>query len=138
MFPKTTKFIVIDDHSTMRKILKKILNDLGYTNIDEAEDGHPALAKIKAAFAANDPYGCIISDWNMPGMQGIDLLKAVRKDPTAIKATPFLLATAEGEAANVLEAIKAGVSDYVVKPFTQATVTEKLFKIYNKHFKKAL
>lgn len=136
MFPPNTKFLVVDDYSTMRKIVKKILTDLGYTKIEEAEDGKPALAKVEAALAANDPYGCVISDWNMPGMTGIDLLKAIRANP-ALKATPVILATAEGDQANVLEAAKAGVSDYVVKPFNPATLSEKMKKAWSRHNKQA-
>jgi two-component system chemotaxis response regulator CheY len=136
MFPPNTKFLVVDDYSTMRKIVKKILSDLGYTNIEEADDGKPALVKVEEALKANAPFGCVISDWNMPGMTGLDLLKAIRANP-ALKATPVILATAEGDQANVLEAAKAGVSDYVVKPFNPATLAEKMKKAWSRHNKQA-
>jgi len=132
MFPATTKFLVIDDYATMRKIVKKILGELGYTKIEEAEDGKPALEKIKSATQSGDPFQCIISDWNMPGMTGLDLLKSVRALPE-YKNLPFVLATAEGEQTNVIEAAKSGVSDYVVKPFTAVTLAEKLKRAYQKH-----
>lgn len=135
MFPPNTKFLVVDDYATMRKIVKKILTELGYTKIEEAEDGKPAFEKVKAATAAGDPFQCVISDWNMPGMTGLDFLRAVRAMPE-YKSLPFVLATAEGEQSNVIEAAKAGVSDYVVKPFTAATLSEKLLKAYNRHYPK--
>ena len=136
MFPPNTKFLVVDDYSTMRKIVKKILTDLGYTKIEEADDGKPALEKVNSALASGEPFGCIISDWNMPGMTGLDLLKAVRANP-ATKTTPVILATAEGDQANVVEAAKAGVSDYVVKPFTAVTLSEKMKRAYARHNKQA-
>ena len=136
MFPPNTKFLVVDDYSTMRKIVKKILTDLGYSRIEEAEDGKPALEKVNQAVASGDPFGCIISDWNMPGMSGLELLKAVRAND-ATKATPMILATAEGDQANVVEAAKAGVSDYVVKPFTPVTLSEKMKKAFARHNKQA-
>jgi two-component system chemotaxis response regulator CheY len=136
MFPPNTKFLVVDDYSTMRKIVKKILTDLGYTKIEEADDGKPALEKVNLALASGEPFGCIISDWNMPGMTGLDLLKAVRANP-ATKTTPVILATAEGDQANVVEAAKAGVSDYVVKPFTAVTLSEKMKRAYARHNKQA-
>lgn len=129
MFPSNTKFLVIDDFSTMRKIIKKTLNELGYTNIEEADDGATALPLIQAAQAKGEPYGFIISDWNMPQMQGIELLKACKEDPK-LKLIPFMLVTAESEQKQILEAAKAGVSDYVVKPFNAATLKAKLEKVY--------
>ena len=89
MFPLDTKFLVVDDFATMRKIIKKVLNELGYTNVEEADDGKTALPLIQGAHDAGKPYGFIVSDWNMPGMQGIDLLKACKADPR-FKATPSL------------------------------------------------
>jgi Response regulators consisting of a CheY-like receiver domain and a winged-helix DNA-binding domain len=132
MFPTTTKFLVVDDFATMRKIIKKVLNELGYTNVEEADDGKTALPMISAAHDAGSPYGFVISDWNMPGMQGIDLLKACKADPR-FKATPFMLVTAESEQKHILEAAKAGVSDYVVKPFNSATLKAKMERVYAKH-----
>src|SRR6218665_860415 len=110
MFPNTTKFLIVDDFSTMRKIIKKVLNELGYTNVEEADDGKTALPMIQAAHDAGKPYEFVISDWNMPGMQGIDLLKACKADPR-FKNSPFMLVTAESEQKHILEAAKAGVSD---------------------------
>ncbi len=132
MFPNTTKFLIVDDFSTMRKIIKKVLNELGYTNVEEADDGKTALPMIAAAHDAGKPYEFIISDWNMPGMQGIDLLKACKADPR-FKATPFMLVTAESEQKHILEAAKAGVSDYVVKPFNSQTLKGKMERVWAKH-----
>ena len=132
MFFVTTKFLVVDDFATMRKIIKKVLNELGYTNVEESDDGKNALPMIHAAHDAGSPYQFIISDWNMPGMQGIDLLKACKADPR-FKSTPFMLVTAESEQKHILEAAKAGVSDYVVKPFNSATLKAKMERVYAKH-----
>ncbi len=132
MFPTTTKFLVVDDFATMRKIIKKVLNELGYTNVEEADDGKTALPMVQAANAAGQPYGFIISDWNMPGMQGIDLLKACKADPNS-KSIPFMLVTAESEQKHILEAAKAGVSDYVVKPFNSTTLKAKMERVWAKH-----
>lgn len=132
MFPTDTKFLVVDDFATMRKIIKKVLNELGYTNVQEADDGKTALPLIQQAHDAGQPYGFIISDWNMPGMQGIDLLKACRVDPR-FKSTPFMLVTAESEQKHILEAAKSGVSDYVVKPFNSATLKAKMERVWAKH-----
>lgn len=136
MFSQDSRFIVIDDFATMRKIIKKVLSELGYTNIDEAEDGAKALPMIQKASSSGQPYQCIISDWNMPNMQGIDLLKACKADG-ALKDIPFMLVTAEGEQKQIVEAAKAGVSDYVVKPFNAQTLKEKLQKVYDRHNGKA-
>jgi two-component system chemotaxis response regulator CheY len=133
MFPPETRFIVVDDFATMRKIIKKVLLQLGYKDIEEADDGKTALPKIQEAQAAGRPFNMIISDWNMPGMQGIDLLKNCKADPN-LKATPFMLVTAESEQKNILEAAQAGVSDYIIKPFNAVTLQEKLEKVYRKHF----
>ena len=136
MFPPESKFIVIDDFATMRKIIKKVLSELGYNNIDEADDGAKALPMIQQSASSGQPYNCIISDWNMPVMQGIDLLKACKSD-NALKSIPFMLVTAEGEQKQIIEAAKAGVSDYVVKPFNAQTLKEKLQKVYDRHYGKA-
>ena len=133
MFPADTKFLVVDDFATMRKIIKKVLTELGYTNVEEADDGKTALPMIQQAFTAGKPYQFVISDWNMPGMQGIELLKACKADNN-LKNTPFMLVTAESEQKHILEAAKAGVSDYVVKPFNSATLKQKLERVYAKHF----
>lgn len=132
MFKAETKFLVVDDFSTMRKIIKKILTEIGYTHIVEAEDGHAAFEKVKEAMAAGEPFGCIISDWNMPKMSGIDFLRLCKADEK-FKTLPFILVTAESEQAQIVEAVKTGVSDYVIKPFNMVTFREKLLKTYNKH-----
>lgn len=132
MFPSNSRFIVIDDFATMRKIVKKILTELGYSNIDEAEDGSKAFPLIQNALKTGQPYTCIISDWNMPNMTGLELLKACKAD-NDLKSIPFVLVTAEGEQKQIIEAAKAGVSDYVVKPFNAQTLKEKLLRVYTKH-----
>ncbi|MFN7453892.1 MAG: response regulator [Pseudobdellovibrionaceae bacterium] len=136
MFPADTKFLVVDDFATMRKILKKVLTELGYTNIEEADDGKPAFAALEKAHNEGKPFQFVISDWNMPGMTGIDLLKACKAD-AKFKTLPFMLVTAESEQKNIVEAAKAGVSDYVVKPFNAATLKGKLERIWSKHDQKA-
>lgn len=132
MFSTDTKFLVADDFATMRKIIKKVLNELGYKNIVEAEDGKIALQHLQDAAAVGQPFSCVISDWNMPNMTGLEFLKACRTD-AKYKSLPFILVTAESEQAQIIEAAKAGVSDYVVKPFNANTLKEKLQKTYNKH-----
>ena len=132
MFNPNTKFLVADDFSTMRKIVKKVLDELGYKNVVEAVDGKNALDVINESFKAGQPVEFIISDWNMPNMQGIDLLKACKADAN-FKSLPFMLVTAESEQAQILEAAKAGVSDYVVKPFNSATLKAKMERVWAKH-----
>lgn len=131
MFPSNTKFLVVDDFATMRKIVKKVLAELGYTNVEEAEDGKPAFELVKKAADSGQPFQFVISDWNMPGMSGLDLLKSCKADPR-FKDMPFMLVTAESEQKNIVEAAKAGVSDYVVKPFNGATLKAKLERVYAK------
>ena len=120
------KILVVDDFATMRRILKNVLKQIGFTNIVEADDGSTALAVLK-----KDKIDLIMSDWNMPKVSGLDLLKAVRSDE-AMKATPFLMVTAEGQKDSVIQAVQAGVSNYVVKPFTAETIKEKLEQIFDK------
>lgn len=115
--------LVVDDFSTMRRIVKNILRDLEFKNILEAEDGMAAVSILKA-----QKVDVIVSDWNMPKMTGLELLKYVRSDNT-LKDMPFLMITAESQKENVVEAVKARVSNYIVKPFTAATLGEKLAKI---------
>ena len=117
------KVLVVDDFSTMRKIIKNNLRGMGFNNIVEAENGQKALEELN-----KESIGLIISDWNMPVMTGIELLKAVRGD-AGLKSIPFIMVTAEGQKDNVMEAAKAGVSNYVVKPFTPDTFSEKLQKV---------
>jgi two-component system, chemotaxis family, chemotaxis protein CheY len=117
------RFLVVDDFSTMRRIVKNFLNDLGYTDVVEADDGNTALPILKAG-----GVDFLITDWNMPGMQGLDLLKAVRAD-AALAKLPVLLVTAEAKREQIVEAAQAGVNGYVVKPFTAQTLKEKIEKI---------
>jgi two-component system chemotaxis response regulator CheY len=118
------KILVVDDFATMRRIVKGVLKQLGFTNIIEAEDGTNALEELK-----KEKVGLIVSDWNMPNMTGLDLLRAVREDMN-LKSIPFLMVTAEGQKENVVEAVKAGVNNYIVKPFTPETFNEKLKKVF--------
>jgi two-component system chemotaxis response regulator CheY len=119
------KILVVDDFSTMRRIIKNILKQIGFTNVDEAENGQAALAKI----GDGGNYDFVISDWNMPEMTGIELLKQVRANE-ATKDLPFLMVTAEAKKENVVEAVKAGVNNYIVKPFTAEVLQEKISKIF--------
>lgn len=131
MFNINTKFLVVDDFSTMRKIIKKVLDEIGYKNVVEAVDGKNALEVISASFQNGEPVQFVISDWNMPNMQGIELLKACKENPT-YKSLPFMLVTAESEQSQIIEAAKAGVSEYVVKPFNAATLKAKIERVYAK------
>ncbi|MFC4308270.1 MULTISPECIES: chemotaxis response regulator CheY [Steroidobacteraceae] len=117
------KFLVVDDFSTMRRIIKNLLNDLGYQNVQEADDGQTALPILQAG-----GIEFLVTDWNMPGMPGLDLLKAVRSDPKLAKL-PVLMLTAEAKREQIVEAAQAGVSGYVIKPFTAVTLKEKIDKI---------
>src|SRR5512139_1168297 len=117
------RFLVVDDFSTMRRIVKNFLNDLGYNDVTEADDGNTALPILKQG---NIDF--LVTDWNMPGMPGLDLLKAVRADP-ALAKLPVLLLTAEAKREQIVEAAQAGVNGYVVKPFTAQTLKEKIEKI---------
>ncbi len=120
---KDTKFLVVDDFSTMRRIIKNLLHDLGYQNVVEADDGNTALPLLQAG-----GIDFLITDWNMPGMPGLELLKAVRADAKLAKL-PVLMLTAEAKREQIIEAAQAGVSGYVIKPFTAETLKEKLDKI---------
>lgn len=120
--------LVVDDFSTMRRIVKTALRQLGFENVTEAEDGQIALSKLQSA---PTPFKLVVSDWNMPNMMGIDLLRAVRGDEK-LKAVPFLMVTAEAQKENVLEAVKAGVSNYIIKPFTADQLQQKLEAIFSK------
>ncbi|MDA8339127.1 MAG: chemotaxis response regulator CheY [Nitrospiraceae bacterium] len=127
MFNIGIKVLVVDDFPTMRRIVKNLLKQIGFENIDEAEDGVQALNKLRGG-----SYGLVVSDWNMPNMEGIDLLRNVRQEPEPLKNVPFLMVTAEAEKEKVIEAIKAGVDNYIVKPFTAEVLKEKLEKIADK------
>jgi len=126
MIDTSLKVLVVDDMSTMRRILKNVLKQIGFSDLIEAENGQDALTKLKAG-----EFGLVVSDWNMPVMQGIELLRAIRADPE-LKHLPFLMVTAEAQKENIIEAVQAGVSNYVVKPFTAEALQEKLEKIFAK------
>ncbi len=123
------KILVVDDMSTMRKIVKNMLNKMGFANVSEYEDGDPAWKAIQEAHSTGQPFDFIVSDWNMPGMTGLDLLKNIRANDS-LKKTPFLMVTAEAEQSNVVIAVKAGVSNFVVKPFSIQVLKEKMDKIF--------
>ena len=118
------KILVVDDFSTMRRIVKNVLKQLGFENIDEAEDGAQALAKLK-----NSNYGFVVTDWNMPNMDGLDFFKATRAEPN-LKELPFLMVTAEAEKEKVIMAIQAGVNNYIVKPFNAQTLHSKIEAVF--------
>lgn len=120
------KVLVADDFATMRKIIRNILKQIGFENILEAEDGHAALQVLK-----NEEVGLVVTDWNMPNLSGIELLRQIRQNPKTAKV-PVLMVTAEGLKENVLEAVKAGVNNYVVKPFTAEVFQEKIEAIFKK------
>ncbi|MBI5919362.1 MAG: chemotaxis response regulator CheY [Nitrosomonadales bacterium] len=124
MVDANMKILVVDDFSTMRRIVRNLLKELGFANVHEAEDGVDALKKLQGG-----GFEFIVSDWNMPNMTGIELLRRVRADPT-LKHLPVLMVTAEAKRENIIEAAQAGASGYIVKPFTAATLDEKLKKIF--------
>ena len=126
MADKNLKFLVVDDFSTMRRIVRNLLKELGFSNVDEAEDGVAALNKLRGS-----QFDFVISDWNMPNMTGIDLLTAIRADAN-LKSLPVLMITAEAKKENIVAAAQAGASGYIVKPFTAAVLEEKLNKIFEK------
>jgi two-component system chemotaxis response regulator CheY len=120
----STRFLVVDDFSTMRRIVRNLLKELGYTNVEEAEDGAAALQMLRG-----DRFDFVVSDWNMPNLTGLQLLQAIRAD-AALKSLPVLMITAEAKKENIIEAAQAGANGYIVKPFTAATLDEKLAKIF--------
>ena len=128
---KNMKFLVVDDFSTMRRIVRNLLKELGFPNVDEAEDGVVALQKLRGS-----GFDFVISDWNMPNMDGLALLQNIRAD-AALKKLPVLMVTAEAKKENIVAAAQAGASGYVVKPFTAATLDEKLNKIFQNMASKA-
>ena len=123
---KNMKILIVDDFSTMRRIIKGLLHELGFNNLEEADDGNTALPLLKAGH-----FDFLITDWNMPGMTGLDLLKTVRADARLAKL-PVLLVTAEAKREQIVEAAQAGVNGYVVKPFTANTLKEKMDKIFER------
>ena len=124
MADQNMKILTVDDFSTMRRIIRNMLRQLGYSNVVEAEDGAEALSLLQ-----REKVDFVISDWNMPHMNGLDLLKAIRADDN-LKPLPVLLVTAEALKENVVEALKAGVNNYVIKPFTAETLKEKIDAIF--------
>lgn len=120
------KFLVVDDFSTMRRIVRNLLKELGFTNVDEAEDGVAALQKLEAG-----GFDFVVTDWNMPNMDGLMLLQRIRQTPQ-LKHLPVLMITAEAKKENIIAAAQAGANGYIVKPFTSATLAEKLQKIFEK------
>jgi two-component system chemotaxis response regulator CheY len=120
------KILVVDDFSTMRRIIKNLLRDLGYNNTAEADDGATALPMLQS-----QPFDFVVTDWNMPVMTGIDLLQAIRAD-AKLKSLPVLMVTAEAKKDQIVMAAQAGVNGYIVKPFTAATLKEKIEKIFER------
>jgi len=123
---KDMKILVVDDFSTMRRIIKNLLRDLGFTNTSDADDGTTALPMLKTG-----NFDFLVTDWNMPGMQGIDLLKAVRQDQE-LSSLPVMMVTAESKRDQIIEAAQAGVNGYIVKPFTAQVLKEKIEKIFER------
>lgn len=126
MSDKDLRFLVVDDFATMRRIVRNLLQELGYQDIEEAEDGQDALNKLRA-----NAFDFVVSDWNMPNLDGLELLKIIRSDATLAKL-PVLMVTAEAKRENIIAAAQAGANGYIVKPFTAATLEEKLGKIFEK------
>ncbi len=120
------KILIVDDFSTMRRIIKNLLRDLGFNNTQEADDGNTALPMLQSG-----DFDFLITDWNMPGMTGIELLKAVRSDPK-LASLPVLMVTAEAKKEQIVEAAQAGVNGYIVKPFTAQTLKEKIDRIFER------
>ena len=123
---RNMKILVVDDFSTMRRIIKNLLKELGFTNIEEADDGQTALPLLKQS-----NFDFLVTDWNMPGMTGIDLLRAVRSDPN-LASLPVLMVTAEAKREQIVLAAQEGVNGYIVKPFNGATLKEKIDKIFER------
>nr|MDP2190635.1 chemotaxis response regulator CheY [Rhodoferax sp.] len=126
MVDKNIKILVVDDFPTMRRIIRNLLKELGFINVDEAEDGAVGLEKLKGG-----NYGFVLSDWNMPNMDGLAMLQAIRADPLLAKL-PVLMVTAEAKKENIIAAAQGGANGYVVKPFTAITLEEKITKIFDK------
>ncbi len=123
---KNMKILIVDDFATMRRIIKNLLRDLGFTNTAEADDGQTALPMMQSTH-----FDFVVTDWNMPGMTGIDMLKAMRAD-ARLASVPVLMVTAEAKREQIIEAAQAGVNGYVVKPFTAQVLKEKIEKIFER------
>ncbi len=121
---KNMKILVVDDFNTMRRIVKNVLKQIGFDNVSEAEDGQTALTMLKA-----DKFDFVVTDWNMPVMTGLDLLKTMKAD-AALKDIPVMMVTAEAQQQNIVEAVKSGAANYIVKPFTAEVMEEKINKIF--------
>lgn len=126
MVDKSIKILVVDDFPTMRRIVRNLLKELDFVNVDEAEDGAAGLLKLRGG-----NFGFVVSDWNMPNVDGLTMLQSIRADPTMSKL-PVLMVTAEAKKENIIAAAQAGANGYVVKPFTAATLEEKITKIFQK------
>jgi len=126
MVDKNMSMLVVDDFPTMRRIVRSLLKELGFSNVEEAEDGQDALNKLRSG-----KFEFVVSDWNMPNLDGLDMLKQIRADDS-LKHLPVLMVTAEAKKENIIAAAQAGANGYVVKPFTAATLEEKLNKIFEK------
>lgn len=126
MVDTNMKFLVVDDFSTMRRIVRNLLKELGFANVQEAEDGIDALNRLR-----EENFDFVVSDWNMPNMTGIELLRTIRSD-AKLKHLPVLIVTTQAKRENIIEAAQAGASGYVVKPFTAGTLDKKLKKIFEK------
>ena len=126
MAHKNMSILVVDDFPTMRRIVRSLLKELGFENVEEAEDGQEALTKLRAG-----GFEFVVSDWNMPNLDGLEMLKEIRQDPK-LSSLPVLMVTAEAKKENIIAAAQAGANGYVVKPFTAATLEEKLNKIFEK------
>jgi len=131
MFPPQTRILIVDDMGPLRAIVKGQLKDLGFTDILQAIDGHRGIEVIKTEFLRGEPVQLILSDWNMPVMKGIEFLKLVRADKR-LGPVPFIMITAESERTLVMDAVKAGVSSYIMKPFTPAMLEAKLKTVWAK------
>ena len=131
MIDKSIKILVVDDFPTMRRIVRNLLKDLEVLNVDEAEDGAAGIEKLRGG-----NFGFVVSDWNMPNMDGLTMLQTIRADPELAKL-PVLMVTAEAKKENIIAAAQAGANGYVVKPFTAATLEEKITKIFEKLQKEA-
>ncbi|MBF1800839.1 chemotaxis response regulator CheY [Alloalcanivorax profundimaris] len=126
MMDKGMSILVVDDFPTMRRIVRSLLKELGFTNVEEAEDGQEALTRLKAG-----GFDFVVSDWNMPNLDGLEMLKQIRADE-GMKSLPVLMVTAEAKKDNIVAAAQAGANGYIVKPFTAVTLEEKLNKIFEK------
>jgi two-component system, chemotaxis family, chemotaxis protein CheY len=132
MFPETTRILIVDDMLTMRQLVKGQLKLMGFKFFFDADNGENGLKVLEHQHSTGEPIGLVLSDWNMPVMTGLDFLKAVRAKPH-FKDLPFLMVTAEGEQSQVVDAIKSGVSNYLIKPFTPASIKEKVLAVWKKH-----